>query len=239
MARFRYEVTRCAPDEEHAVITSLARAFHDDPLFNFCFPTTSSRRVACSASCRRTSRTRSRSGRSGSRAGRSDAVAGAAVWLPPGAYPRGTRRDLGQLARMMPGSGTGIGPRVPAVMRLLRRIDEVHPPERQWYLAVLGVDPLFQRTGAVARCSNRCSRSLRHRGALPAYLETQKPENVPYYRTFGFELVQELDVRGCPPLWTMTRPPRPEGVTTPATAQAAPTPSRRRAARPAHSRSSP
>ena len=138
-----------------------------------------------------------------------DAVAGAAVWLPPGAIPRGTRRDLAQLVRMAPGSVTGIGPRLPAVMRMLRRIDEVHPPERHWYLAVLGVDPRFQRTGA----GGPLLQPVLARGdteGLPAYLETQKPENVPYYRTFGFELVQELDVRGCPPLWTMTRPPRPE-----------------------------
>ena len=208
MARFRYDVTRCAPAEEHAVITSLARAFHDDPLFNFFLPdhVKQARGLLRFMQANVTDAQPFGEVWVARRAG-SDAVAGAAVWLPPDAYPRGTRRDLAQLARMIPGSATGIGPRVPAVLRLLRRIDEVHPHERHWYLAVLGVDPLFQRTGAggallqpvLARCDTE---------ALPAYLETQKPENVPYYRTFGFDVVQELDVRGCPPLWTMSRAPQ-------------------------------
>ena len=41
-----------------------------------------------------------------------------------------------------------------------------------------------------------------------AYLETQKAENVPWYHRSGFRVVQELQVTGCPPMWTMIRDPR-------------------------------
>ena len=41
---------------------------------------------------------------------------------------------------------------------------------------------------------------------LTAYLETQKEENLAYYRA-RFELQRKLDIEGVPPLWTMSRKP--------------------------------
>ena len=44
------------------------------------------------------------------------------------------------------------------------------------------------------------------REGVDCYLETQKPENLAYYRRFGYEVVEELQpVAGGPPLWTMRR----------------------------------
>jgi GNAT superfamily N-acetyltransferase len=68
------------------------------------------------------------------------------------------------------------------------------------------VDPLNQRTGAGAALLRPVLERCDTEG-LPAYLETQKEENVPWYMRSGFELVQVLDVKGCPPLWTMRREP--------------------------------
>jgi hypothetical protein len=46
-------------------------------------------------------------------------------------------------------------------------------------------------------------------GNAPAYPESIKAENVPYYQRFGFEVTGELDVPGGgPTLWPMWRPPR-------------------------------
>ncbi len=43
----------------------------------------------------------------------------------------------------------------------------------------------------------------------PAYLESTKPENVPYYQRFGFEVTGELTVPdGGPTMWQMWRQPR-------------------------------
>ncbi len=45
--------------------------------------------------------------------------------------------------------------------------------------------------------------------ALPAYLETQKPQNVPYYRHHGFEVQKEIDLpKSGPHIWLMWREPR-------------------------------
>ncbi len=42
-----------------------------------------------------------------------------------------------------------------------------------------------------------------------SYLETQKEDNIPYYRRFGYELRETLrPVEGGPPLFTMWRSPR-------------------------------
>jgi GNAT superfamily N-acetyltransferase len=96
-----------------------------------------------------------------------------------------------------------------ASIRLLSAVDAVHRNLEvpHWYLAILGVDPLFQRSGAgtalLRPVLDRCDRE-----ATVAYLETQKPENVPWYGRHGFEVVETLEVRGCPPMWTLLREPK-------------------------------
>jgi GNAT superfamily N-acetyltransferase len=204
--RHQYQVARSAGADEHGVIVALARAFHNDPLLNFAVPDPLHQARLLLHFMRASVVDTRRSGeiwvvrREGA-----SLVAGAALWLPPGAYPRGLRRDLAQFMRMMPGF-PGIGTRGPAMMRLLREIDGAHPHDPHSYLAVLGVDPLYQRTGAgaalLAPMLERCDRD-----ATPAYLETQKPENVPWYGRFGFEVTTKIETPGCPPLWAMRREP--------------------------------
>jgi hypothetical protein len=43
---------------------------------------------------------------------------------------------------------------------------------------------------------------------LGAYLESSKPENVPYYQRFGFAVTGQIDLPDGPPLWPMWRAPR-------------------------------
>ncbi|MBV8463434.1 MAG: hypothetical protein JO368_09075, partial [Acidimicrobiales bacterium] len=48
---------------------------------------------------------------------------------------------------------------------------------------------------------------------LDCYLETQKEDNLAYYRRFGYDVEHELrPVPNGPPLWTLRRPPRPPEV---------------------------
>ena len=42
---------------------------------------------------------------------------------------------------------------------------------------------------------------------LPAYLETQKEENIAYYARHRFDVVRKLELEPCPPVWTLLREP--------------------------------
>ena len=194
--------------EQPAVVGALARAFYDDPLFGFFLPNLVHQTKGILAFMS---------------AGVADAkpfgeiwvaqtddgrVACAAVWLPPGAYPRGIKRDMKTNLRSIPVIARS-GARSLASLRLLSAVDKAHRAiaEPHYYLAILGADPCFQRTGAgsaaLAPVLQRCDNE-----GLVAYLETQKEENLPYYARHAFDIVQKLEVKGVPPIWTLIRKPR-------------------------------
>ena len=87
----------------------------------------------------------------------------------------------------------------------LRRRDV---PERHWYLWVLGVEPERQGQGIGGALTQPVFARADAEG-LPCYLETDKPDNVPFYRKHGFAVVEEEDLPngGCH-FWTMKRPSR-------------------------------
>ncbi len=201
----RFEITRLQPGEQRAAVATLARAFHDDPLFNFLVPDPL-RQARANITLLQPLVVDARGfgevwvAKAGSK------VAGVAVWLPPGAYPRGVWREtLGILRDMR--SVPRLGSRLPVAVRLQNELQRAHHrvKEPHWYLSLLGADPAFQRSGAgtalVAPILERCDTE-----GMPAYLETQKEENVPWYHRFGFEVVEELRVSGSPSMWTMQRP---------------------------------
>jgi len=91
-------------------------------------------------------------------------------------------------------------------IKLLDAMAKEHPREPHWYLALIGVDPAFQGSG-VGTALLRPRLAACDETGVPAYLETQKPENVPYYERFGFKVRTVVRHEGCPPLWTMWRDP--------------------------------
>jgi ribosomal protein S18 acetylase RimI-like enzyme len=211
MQKSRYAVSKLAPNEERAAVAALARSFFDDAMFSWVAPDPI-RRSHMLEHLMRASVADSRPfgemwvARPAPGSDAAGALAAGALWLPPDAYPRGTRRDLGYVARAWRGT-PGIGRRVPAMLRLLNKLDAVHPHEPHWYLAVLGTDPLFQRTGAgTALLEPVLARSDAE--GLPAYLETQKEANLAWYGRFGFDVVERIEVGAVPPIWTMQRAPR-------------------------------
>jgi GNAT superfamily N-acetyltransferase len=92
-------------------------------------------------------------------------------------------------------------------LRVLEFIEKRHPSEPHWHLGVLGTDPPAQGRGlggaVMAPVLDTCDRD-----GLPAYLESSKDRNVPYYRRFGFEVTEELRYPGGPTVWAMWREPR-------------------------------
>ena len=91
---------------------------------------------------------------------------------------------------------------------LLKRTTRHHPEEPHWYLAVFGSDTSVRGKGyGQALMRSRLDRvDAEH---APAYLESSKAENVPYYQRFGFEVTGEIVLsNGGPTLWPMWRAPR-------------------------------
>ncbi len=200
-------IARMRPGDERAATVTLARAFHNDPLFNFLLPDLLGQAYAELLFMGSLLRDAGRFGEVWT-ARTKDAVAAVAAWLPPGAYPRGASRETAAYLRDL-GSVPRLGRRVPAGMRIEAAIRDAHRRIREphWYLALLATDPSFQGRGAgsalLSTVLERCDADR-----LPVYLETQKASNVPWYERHHFEVVEELQPRACPSLWTMWRSPR-------------------------------
>lgn len=78
------------------------------------------------------------------------------------------------------------------------------PTEAHWHLGPVGVERRLQGRGVGSALLDAfCHRMDRSRSA--AYLETDKPENVSFYRRFGFRLVADDVVLGVPNWFMMRR----------------------------------
>lgn len=133
-------------------------------------------------------------------------VVASASWLRPGESPRSWRREAGISLRCARALVRGRN-RVKG-LRILDEMAKNHPSEPHWYLALLGVDPAHQGSGLGGQLL-RTKLSMCDANGTPAYLETQKPENLPFYERFGFRVMKEISVKDCPSVWLMWRDPRP------------------------------
>jgi GNAT superfamily N-acetyltransferase len=132
-----------------------------------------------------------------------DDLGGVAVWGPPDRR----RRPVRELAELLPTAPFLVGRNTVGALRLLMEVDALHPKEPHWYLATLGTDPARQGQGVgSALLASRLAR-IDEEGT-PAYLESSKERNVPFYARFGFEVIDELRSPGAPPMWRMWREPR-------------------------------
>lgn len=136
---------------------------------------------------------------------RNGRVVGTASWLRPGGTPRGSWRETKISVRCAVALVRGRN-RITG-LRLLSAVDAKHPHEPHWYLALLGVDPSCQRAGLGTVLLGHRLDQCDERGEA-AYLETQKPDNVPYYERHGFVVRETVSVSDAPPVWLMWRDPR-------------------------------
>ena len=102
-----------------------------------------------------------------------------------------------------------LGP--PAMLRLLR-IDawmrRGHRGQPHWYLFMLGVEPRHHGRGFGGALLRRLSEQA-DRDGKPAYLETDKRENVALYQRFGYIVTDQAQLRPFSSLtmWRMERSP--------------------------------
>ncbi|MGI9328797.1 MAG: GNAT family N-acetyltransferase [Pseudomonadales bacterium] len=128
---------------------------------------------------------------------------GCTLWLPPGVSKTiPPWQSLGIAASMLRHSGIGAIARGSA---LDAGLASRHPDEPHHYLFAIGTRPAMQGRGIGKQLMNA---GLAHADAdrLPAYLESSKQDNVPFYQHFGFEVMQRfVPTEGAPPLWLMWR----------------------------------
>lgn len=138
-------------------------------------------------------------------------VAGVAVWEPPGAW----KHPLGEQLRLLPAMVGVFGRHIPRVLRSLMALEAGHPAEPQadphYYLAFIGVDPLWQGRGlggaTIAPVLERCDRD-----GVPAFLEASTARNRTLYERHGFAVMEEFALgKDAPPQWRMWRTPSSRG----------------------------
>jgi len=185
-----------------AVARSQARAFEHDPLQIWTFPDDAQRRVRLeqmfllglpAMSMRH------------DEAYVDDSCAVAALWMPPGTWdtplPRAAIATLEPLLIVLGRD---------AIDRQRRANDamaRVHPREPHWYLQGLGTDPVCQGRGyATAALAPVLAQA--DAAGQPAYLESTKPQNVPFYEHRGFRVTGTIEIPSDgPTLYAMWRDP--------------------------------
>ncbi len=129
---------------------------------------------------------------------------GCAIWVPPGEWRSVGWRQFASATQFIWALRSRLGVAGNAYAKLI----DAHPHQPHWYLSGIGTDPPVQGTGVgsdlmrsrLARCDA---------AGLPAYLESSKESNVPFYRSHGFAVTRELRIpQGGPTLWLMWREPR-------------------------------
>jgi ribosomal protein S18 acetylase RimI-like enzyme len=188
------------PDDVPRVVASLARAFEDDPIFDYLLPPgkhlariqgyfTAALKVQhldhglCFTTTDRSA---------------------AALWDPPKEW----KMTVGQIARGGRWLFPAFGRYIPKALRALSMMEKVHPSEPHYYLAVLGTHPAQQGKGlgsaVLQPVLQRCDAEL-----MPAYLESSKASNIPFYERHGFKVTGEIALPNGPSLWPMWRDPQP------------------------------
>ena len=79
-----------------------------------------------------------------------------------------------------------------------------HPDDLHLVVWMLTVAPAAQRSGVGRALLNKALERA-HEFGVPTYLDTAKPDNLPYYGSFGFEPMGQTSLPRGAPLWFMLR----------------------------------
>jgi GNAT superfamily N-acetyltransferase len=129
-----------------------------------------------------------------------DGYVGAALWLPPDIHP-----DENALIALVQQT---VSEQIQKdFFPIFQQMNSYHPSEPQWYLPLMGVDPLQQGKGfgsaLLQHALIQCDRDRKL-----AYLESSNPRNIPLYERHGFELLGTIQAGESPSIFPMLRRPR-------------------------------
>jgi ribosomal protein S18 acetylase RimI-like enzyme len=193
------EVRKATSQDRPAVVATLARAFHDDPVMKWLFPWDERRPEILAAFFDVAMRLYLRN----------DEVelygesVGAALWAPPGKWRVGPLEMMRSMPRLLPVMRS----RALRGMQVMTHVEKHHPHQPHRYLAVLGTEPEHQGEGIgsvlLRSMLERCDRDR-----VPAYLESSSEGSKRLYLRHGFRVTQELPLPpDGPPVWLMWREP--------------------------------
>jgi ribosomal protein S18 acetylase RimI-like enzyme len=190
------------------VVSVLAQAFYEDPLWSFALADPARRartlpylfRVSVSvAACQ------------GEIYASSGGFEGTAVWMPPGKSIRfvdALRLGLRAMLAAFFVAGPGDFQRIMRVLDSFEARQKQDAPGNHWYLMQIGVLPQHQCRGIGTQLLTPMLTRFDQTGEA-CYLETETPENVAFYENRGFHVVREAPIKGGgPTLWTMIRQPQ-------------------------------
>ena len=182
----------------------LGRAFFDDPVMMWMVPDDARRARALPRVFAAMTRHHFLAAGGVEIARRDGTLGAAALWDPPGRWKQTSWQEL----RLLPSCRRATGRQMRRGQEVTELMKTHHPQEPHWYLGVIGSDPDVRGAGfgqALMRSRlDRCD--AEH---APAYLESSKEENVPYYMRFGFDITGEIQLPdGGPVMAQMWREPR-------------------------------
>jgi GNAT superfamily N-acetyltransferase len=186
-----------------ALSRTMARAFYDDPIMTWILPDAETRLAKLHRLFATMTRYHHLSAGGVEVACGGAGIGAAALWDPPDGWRDSPWEQLMQTPSFLRVFGFRAA-QGRAVQEAMKR---AHPEEPHWYLAAIGSDPDVRGKGfgqALMRSRlERCDAEY-----CPAYLESTKAENVPYYTRFGFTLTGEIVLpNGGPTMWPMWRDP--------------------------------
>lgn len=178
-----------APDQADAAARLLARAFVTNPLHVEAFGARQLvRNEAFFRMGLRLMKGPKMAAMDGSR------LVGVIHWVSSPACQHSAGTKLRLVPSMMRNLGVRSASRVVVWLAAWARLD---PAEPHLHLGPIGVDPAVQGRGIGHRMMESYCQALDHAG-VRGYLETDRPENVNFYRWFDFEMATTHSVLGVP-----------------------------------------
>lgn len=204
MTRTAVSVRPATRSDVRMLANVLAKAFYDDPPFVWTLPDDKTRLVRSRRIFSTALRTEALRHGAVDAAwdGESGRIVGGAIWFPPGTWPSPVARQI--LA--LPGYARALRRRLGPTTNLAAALMHVHPTAPHWYLYAIGVDPAQQGRGVGGALLRSRLQRVDKEGAA-AYLESSKPENIPLYEHFGFQVAKVPPLpAGAPVVTPMSRP---------------------------------